>query len=132
MVEIAFPVIETDKDWANIDRRLDQYIATNLKKGRSEINLKKCSPAELSLLKSAKGLEVKELLKENVVKTITEQENAKLSKSDVMKMRFILTWKTDPESPLGKKGKARLVVLGFQDPFLGKEQTLAPTMTRRS
>ena len=47
-------------------------------------------------------------------------------------MRWVLTWKVDPESPLGKKGKARLVVLGFQDPYLGQEQTNAPTLNRRS
>ena len=49
-----------------------------------------------------------------------------------MKMRFVLTWKVDPSSELGKKAKARLVVLGFQDPHLGQEETLAPTMQKRS
>ena len=49
-----------------------------------------------------------------------------------MKMRWILTWQSDPESPLGKKGKARLVVLGFQDPFLGQENTCSPTLNKRS
>jgi hypothetical protein len=49
-----------------------------------------------------------------------------------MKMRFVLTWKSDPDSPAGKKGKARLVVLGFQDPYLGKETTCSPTLNKRS
>jgi len=48
-----------------------------------------------------------------------------------MKMRFVLTWKVDPSSELGKKANARLVVLGFQDPHLGQEETLAPTMQKR-
>ena len=47
-------------------------------------------------------------------------------------MRFVLTWKKDPEEPSGKKAKARLVVLGFQDPHLGKENTCSPTLNRRS
>ena len=51
---------------------------------------------------------------------------------EVMKMRFVLTWKTDPSVAGGKKAKARLVVLGFQDPRLGQEETLAPTMQKRS
>jgi hypothetical protein len=33
---------------------------------------------------------------------------------------------------MGKKGKARLVILGFQDPHLGTEHTSAPTLNKRS
>ena len=47
-------------------------------------------------------------------------------------MRFVLTWKKDPDSPGGKRGKARLVVLGFQDPYLGQETTCSPTLNKRS
>ena len=47
-----------------------------------------------------------------------------------MKTRFVLTWKKNEDGT--KKGKARLVVLGFQDPHLGTEQTSAPTLTKRS
>ena len=37
-------------------------------------------------------------------------------------MRFVLTWKVDPEVPGDKRGKARLVVLGFEDPALGQKE----------
>ena len=45
-------------------------------------------------------------------------------------MRWVLTWKKNDDGSL--KGKARLVVLGFQDPHLGTEKTSSPTLNRRS
>ena len=88
------------------------------------------SPDEKELIRLAKGKEVKEFIKEKVVTPLLEGEH--VHPEDVMKMRFVLTWKKDPDSPLGKRGKARLVVLGFQDPYLGQEQTNSPTLNRRS
>ena len=73
---------------------------------------------------------MKEFIKEQVVTRLLAGEH--VDPDDVMKMRFVLTWKADPESPEGKKGKARLVVLGFQDPYLGKETTCSPTLNKRS
>ena len=58
--------------------------------------------------------------------------NENVTPEEAMRMRFVLTWKKDPEEPSGKKAKARLVVLGFQDPHLGKEKTCSPTLNRRS
>ena len=88
--------------------------------------------AERKLLTEAKGLEIQEFLKERAVEAISQHEMKNLKPSDIMKMRFVLTWKVDPTVPGGKRAKARLVVLGFQDPFLGKEKTLAPTMHKRT
>ena len=45
-------------------------------------------------------------------------------------MRWVLTWKKNEDG--SPKGKARLVVLGFQDPHLGTEATSSPTLNRRS
>ncbi len=69
-------------------------------------------------------------MKEQVVRRVLENES--VTPEEAMRMRFVLTWKKDPDSPAGKKGKARLVVLGFQDPYLGKENTCSPTLNRRS
>jgi hypothetical protein len=41
---------------------------------------------------------------------------------DAMKLRWVVTWKADDSDPQGKKLKARLVVLGFQDPRLGERE----------
>ena len=92
----------------------------------------KATPTEKELIKKGKEFEIKEFLQEKVVTAITNEEFRGIKPEDVMKMRFVLTWKVDPTSSDGKKAKARLVVLGFQNPFLGKEETLAPTMQKRT
>ena len=50
----------------------------------------------------------------------------------IMKSRWILTWKPtgNPHNPSEVKAKARLVILGFQDPRLGEVRTDSPTLTR--
>ena len=129
---VDFPDIQTDKNWKDVIGRPEVYMTTNLKKKRVEINERRATSVERELIQKGKCIEIQEFLQEKVVKAATEQEMKTLKPEDVMKMRFVLTWKVDPASPTGKKAKARLVVLGFQDPFLGKEDTLAPTMQKRT
>ena len=53
-----------------------------------------------------------------------------------MRCRGILTWKAASPSDHpddvrdGKKGKARLVVVGFEDPGVGVVQNDSPTLTK--
>ena len=42
----------------------------------------------------------------------------------------MLTWKAAEDLPNGRKAKARLVVLGYQDPSLTEVLRDAPTLTR--
>ena len=83
---------------------------------------------EKNLLEVQKGKEIKEFLKEHVCEKLRQGEV--VPPEDIMKMRFVVTWNKNEDGT--KKGKARLVVLGFQDPHLGTEQTSAPTLTNRS
>ena len=134
LVTLDFPELDVDEedDWNELAGRADCYVINKLQKGRAEINERKATAEERALIKKAKGMEIEEFLKEKVVEHLQEKELKTVDPSDVMKMRFVLTWKVDPETPGGKRAKARLVVLGFQDPHLGKEETLAPTMHKRS
>ena len=134
LVVVSFPELDADEEdgWSEVAERADCYLVNNLKKGRAEINERKATADERKLIQKAKGSEIEEFLKEKVVEHLQEKELKTIPPEDVMKMRFVLTWKADPESPGGKRAKARLVVLGFQDPHLGKEDTLAPTMHKRS
>ena len=50
----------------------------------------------------------------------------------VLKMRWVLTWKIDPAEVDGRRLKARLVILGYQDPDLVTEESYSPTATRAS
>jgi hypothetical protein len=130
VIEIAFPAMENPSRVRTYLRSPEMFVVTSLRKKRVEINEKKLTPEERELIRFAKGKEVKEFIKENVVARLLADEH--VNPDDVMKMRFVLTWKQDPDSPSGKKGKARLVVLGFQDPYLGKETTCSPTLNKRS
>ncbi len=132
ILTIDFPDISSDKNWKDVIGRPECYMTTNLKNKRVEINERRATPAERELIQKGKCIEIQEFLQEKVVKAATDQELKTLKPGDIMKMRFVLTWKVDPASPQGKKAKARLVVLGFQDPFLGKEETLAPTVQKRT
>ncbi len=60
----------------------------------------------------------RDLLRESVVEAATRKELQHADPSDVMKMRVAITWKTDENGEAGKRAECRLVILGFQDPFL--------------
>ena len=130
VTEIAFPAIDSPGKLRSYLRNPEMFVVTSLRKKRVEINEKKLTPEEREMIRFAKGKEVKEFVKEQVVVRLLAGEH--VDPDDIMKMRFVLTWKQDPESAAGKKGKARLVVLGFQDPYLGKETTCSPTLNKRS
>ena len=130
VIEIAFPIMENDRMIRRYLKNPETYVVTGLRKKRVEISEKTMTPAEKELIRLAKGKEVREFIKEKVVERVLATE--KIRPEEIMRMRWVLTWKKDPDSPLGKKGKARLVVLGFQDPYLGLEQTCSPTLNKRS
>ena len=52
-------------------------------------------------------------------------------KSQAVRMRWILTWKTCPETG-NTKAKARAVLLGYQDPEYERRATTSPVMTRQT
>ena len=129
VLEIAFPAFENERQVRKYLKNPEAYVVTAIRKRRVEVNEKRLNPEEKEMMRTAKGKEVREFVKEKVVTRLVEGEH--VNPEDVMKMRFVLTWKQDPNEPGGKRGKARLVVLGFQDPYLGKEKTSAPTLTKR-
>ncbi len=130
ILEVAFPEIDTPKKLRRYLKNPECYVIGNLRKKRVEVNERRLSAEEKISMNEAKGKEIKEFIKEHVVERITKGEH--VDPKDVMKMRWILTWKIDPDTEFGKRGKARLVALGFQDPYLGLETTTSPTLQRRS
>ena len=128
VIEIAFPILEDEHQIRKFLKNPEAFVVTSLRKKRVEITEKKLNPEEKELIRTAKGKEIKEFLKEHVCEKLRQGEV--VPPEDIMKMRFVLTWKKNEDGT--KKGKARLVVLGFQDPHLGTEQTSAPTLTKRS
>ena len=128
VLEISFPFIEGDRALRKYLKNPEAFVVTSLKKKRVEVKEKNLNPAEQQMIREAKGKEVREFVKEHVVERVKEGEDIDMNK--VMRMRWVLTWKKQEDGT--KKGKARLVVLGFEDPFLGAENTSSPTLNKRS
>ena len=67
----------------------------------------------------------------NMARQVATQEELKDVKPErIMGMRWILTWKTQDDGT--QKGKARMVVLGYQHPEQTQLETASPTISRNS
>ena len=100
-------------------------LATQDRKKRVEVRLRDLNRGELEQFKRAKDKEVGAWLDHATVRRVAA---GTLDDSQLMRCRWILSWK-DPEKEGGpKRAKARLVVLGFEDPDLSSIPNDAPTL----
>eukprot|EP00969_Alexandrium_andersonii_P043827 1921866-Alexandrium_andersonii.AAC.1 len=92
-------------------------------KGRSEVSLRQLSAEELQELRARKFDEIDQWLQREVIEPAWRS-----SRTDVkpMRMRWVITRKAESNAL-----KARLVVLGFQDPDLEFLPRASPTCSRR-
>ncbi len=67
------------------------------------MNERKLNAEDKELVRHAKGKEVKEGLSGQVVRRLVDGE--RVTKEEAMNMRFVLTWKTGPIQPTGKRAK---------------------------
>ena len=74
----------------------------------------------------AQAKELTNVLQSKALRSLTADETKNLDMKSVMKMRWVLTTKPSGDA------KARLVILGFQQPNLVDVQAAAPTMNRMS
>ena len=133
--EIAFDVFQTDvvaddkflwkvlEECATVDARPGQ-------KRRVEVSFRKLSPSDRERFRKAMHKEWQSWL-ENKVTTIAKSKG--VPKSRIIGSRWVLTWKksSDPDVT-AVTPKARLVLVGFQDPDLGKIATDSPTLRKES
>lgn len=108
-------------------RDLECYIVGQVKKNHIEVSEKRLTEEEKKQFDAAKQKEVKNYIMAEVFKQLPPDKLP--DKNQVMKMRWILTWKFSKETS-EKKAKARAVILGFQDPLYEYRPTASPTMTR--
>eukprot|EP00439_Symbiodinium_sp_Y106_P060639 s3883_g9.t1 len=97
------------------------------KRARAEVRVKDLSRAEMALFDEAKQKELQCWVQTSAIKTILRR---KLNPAQILKYRWILTWKAPEPGEDQKRAKARLVVLGFQDPKLVEVMRDAPTLSR--
>ena len=106
------------------------HVASVAKRSRSEVQIKNLSLEDRFLFEKAKDAELNCWLQTSALKPILRRH---LNPDQILKSRWVLTWKPIDEAPPEgphRKAKARLVVLGFQDPQLAEVVRDAPTLTR--
>ena len=110
------------------------FLATAAKRQRSEVRMTELTTEERKEFNNAKQTEVQNWLKTGTVSKILRD---KIPKEQILKCRWILTWKPldqEDQTKLGKtqKAKARLVILGYLDPDIDQLPRDSPTLGRHS
>ena len=111
------------------------FVVSAAKRQRSEVKLTQLSESDRKLFQQAKEKEINSWIS---TETITKILRHKLPRENILRSRWILTWKeVDPEKNTGQvaakfKPKARLVVLGFEDPQVDNIPRDSPTMNKLS
>ena len=108
------------------------FLASTAKRQKVEVKEKDLTPAELELFLQAKNKEVNSWLSTETVRRIARNQ---IPEDQILRSRWVLTWKAvDPAGNAESKerNKARLVVLGFEDPQLDSLARDSPTMGRDS
>lgn len=125
-VEVSMDLPSTRSKSERILPDLHSFMVGNLKRKAVEVHEKHLSPEELEQFKSAKAVEVTNFISAKAFEALPS--HLKPDMSQVVKMRWVLTWKLRDDGT--RKAKARAVLLGFQDPKYAERATMAPTTTR--
>lgn len=109
-------------------------LTSTAKKQRAEVRMVDLSREDQQKFQDAKRKEVDQWLDTETVRRILR---SKIPEENIMKCRWILTWKEiDPSERIASgdkhKAKARLVILGYQDPNIEEIPRDSPTLQKES
>ena len=115
-------------------KQQEVFLASTAKKQRAEVKMHQLTPQEKELFKKAKIKEIESCLATDTVRKITRSA---IPEDQLLRTRWVLTWKSidaieQQELGMTKKPKARLVILGFEDPFIDTLERDSPTLGRDS
>eukprot|EP00435_Cladocopium_sp_Y103_P042043 s45_g11.t1 len=96
-------------------------------KQKIEVQYRSLEPHEQKLFDAAKDKEVKAWIDH---KTVQRVAKGTLTPEQVMRCRWILSWKAPEAGGTEQRAKARLVVLGFEDPASSSIPRDAPTLSK--
>lgn len=117
---LELPLPETSREWKRLKREPQSFF---VKKVRSaEVKWHLLSPEKKEAFQAAKQAEVDQWIQAEAVKRAV----GPIPKGRTLKTRWVLTYK-ESGAP-----KARIVLIGYQDPDLESLQSSAPTMSRRT
>ena len=121
--------------WRNEDRPCEMAsLVFAAKRQRSEVRLADLTEEDKQRFHQAKLKEIDSWL---ATETVAKVLRSKIPRENILRSRWILTWKEIDEvqkhsGPAKYKPKARLVVLGFEDPEVDNIPRDSPTMNKMS
>ena len=125
-IEVKMP--GTRHGWKDASRNLMGYLANAIKKKSIEVHERHMDLETRQRFHGAKMIEVKKFLGAKALEALPPELQP--PPSQAMRMRWILSWKTDHAGQTGPK--ARAVVLGYMDPEYEHRISYAPTTTRHT
>ncbi|CAL1130953.1 unnamed protein product [Cladocopium goreaui] len=105
----------------------ETLVVSSDRKKRVELSYRDMSRHEQGLFDAAKQKEVNAWLAHGTVKKLAK---GSLKPEQIMRCRWLLTWKDPLPGTSEKRAKARLVILGFEDPGVGVVPSDAPTLSK--
>ena len=130
MLEVPMSEHDLQSWWASGKPEAFAQVASASKRARAEVQLKTLTLEDRILFEKAKDAELNCWIQTSALRPILRKH---LNPNQILKSRWVLTWKPiddpAPNQPT-RKAKARLVVLGFQDPQLTEVARDSPTLTR--
>ena len=126
-VEVQMEMPTQERQWKKFHRDPQQFFVSALKRRTIEVSEKRMTHEEHEQFKGARQSEVDKFIAAEALQALPS--HLQPSKSQALRMRWVLTWKKVDDSV---KPKARAVVLGYLDPDYANRPTFAPTMTRHS
>eukprot|EP00435_Cladocopium_sp_Y103_P001498 s4960_g1.t1 len=114
------------------------FLVSAAKRQRSEVKISNLTPAEKKMFTEAKSKEIDSWLSTETVMRVLRHQ---IPKESILRCRWILTWKEAEEANVNdnqaqpsanRRAKARLVVLGFEDPLVDQIPRDSPTLSKLS
>ena len=102
-------------------------VATTAKKQRVEVQWRALDDHDRELFKKAQDKEVQAWISHGTVKRLAK---GSLPENRITRCRWLLTWKDPLPGTSQQRAKARLVILGFEDPDISHVPNDAPTLSK--
>ena len=118
---LEVPLPDTKKEMKKFLRDSETWVSQKIRKG-VELKWSDIPQDRIEDFKKAKAKEISNWISQEAIRLVRKA----VPKHRIMKMRWIYTIKHDDTA------KARLVIVGFQDPDITEIQPTSPTMTRRT
>ena len=123
LFELEVPLPATGKEMKSFVRDSETWVSRKMRRN-TDMKWHEIPKERHEDFKKAKAKEISNWIREAAVKIVSDK--FQVPKHRCMKMRWIYTIKGDGSA------KARIVIIGFEDPDLATLHTTSPTMSRRT